>query len=341
MLPDYFASIETSVLIDVRSEGEFLQGHIPGAINIPLLNNEERAIVGTVYKQRGNRDAVQKGFELVGGKFSDYITKAKEISVGNSISVYCWRGGMRSNIMAWLFTTAGFKVSLLKGGYKTYRTAAIQSFEEERNILILGGKTGSGKTEMLQLLKEMGEQVIDLEGIANHRGSAFGGIGQAPQPTTEQFENEIFCCLRSLDISRPIWLENESRLIGKNKIPDALYTQMRVAKVVEMLVPLEMRVNRIVKEYGQFPIELLEETTRKIERKLGNLRMNQAIGFLRNNEMKQWSLMMLEYYDDFYAYGMAQREKDSITYAEIFTEDYQQQVKTILELSSVLKFKEV
>ena len=125
LLPFYLESAEKSVLVDVRSEGEFAQGHIPTSVSIPLLNNEERAIVGTVYKKNGNRDAVQKGFELVGEKFATFIDTAKTIAVNNTISVYCWRGGMRSNIMAWLLTTAGFQVNLLKGGYKTYRTQEI------------------------------------------------------------------------------------------------------------------------------------------------------------------------------------------------------------------------
>ena len=130
LLNAYLETSADTIIIDVRSPGEFQQGHIPNSINIPLLNNEERAIVGTVYKQKGNREAVQKGFELVGGKFSDFISAAKDLAENKVISVYCWRGGMRSNIMAWLFTTAGFKVNLLEGGYKTYRSAAIQSFEK-------------------------------------------------------------------------------------------------------------------------------------------------------------------------------------------------------------------
>ena len=332
MLPNYLESAEKSVLIDVRSEGEYNQGHIPNAINIPLLNNEERAIVGTIYKQKGNTEAIQKGFELVGGKFSDYITRAKELAINNAISVYCWRGGMRSNIMAWLFSTAGFQVNLLNGGYKTFRNQALQSFEIKSKYLILGGKTGSGKTEMLQHLKNYGEQVIDLEALANHRGSAFGGIGKSHQPTNEQFENDLYWQLRKLNSAKLIWLENESRLIGKVKIPDAIYEQMRTARIVEMTVPYALRVNRIVKEYGVFSVEILEETTRKIEKKLGNLRMKQAIEHLHNNEIEQWAIMMLEYYDDFYAYGLSKRATESIDYVEILNDDFEEQVNNILKM---------
>ena len=332
-LTNFLSATKSSPLIDVRSEGEFAQGHIPGAHNLPLLNNEERAIVGTLYKQKGNEAAVQKGFELVGGKFAAYISQAKELAHEKQVSLYCWRGGLRSNIMAWLFSTAGLQVNLLKGGYKSFRTHALESFSVQRNYLILGGKTGSGKTEMLQHLANHKEQVIDLEGLAHHKGSAFGGIGQAPQPSNEQFENEIYVQLQQLNAEQAIWLENESRLIGTNKIPDAIYAQMRNAPVIEMLVPIELRIVRIVRDYGCFPIEILEETTRKIEKKLGNLRMKKAIEHLHQGEINLWAHLMLEYYDDFYAYGMSQRKPESIRYVELNSDNYSEEVNKILHLN--------
>jgi tRNA 2-selenouridine synthase len=330
LLSDYLQIAHKTAVVDVRSEDEYKQGHIPNAVNLPLLNNQERAIVGTLYKQKGNREAVQKGFELTGGKFAEFIEQAKALSVNNTISVYCWRGGMRSNIMAWLFSTAGYEVNLLKGGYKVFRNFALQQLDIKRNYLILGGKTGSGKTEMLQHLKNQGEQVVDLEALAHHKGSAFGALGQAEQPSNEQFENNLFWELNWLSDSKTIWLENESRLIGKNKLPDALYEQMRNASVVEMLLPLELRVQRILAEYGTFPTETLANITRKIEKKLGNLRMNQAITHLQNNELKQWALMMLVYYDDFYAYGLEKRAQSSISYAILDSLAYAQQVHKVL-----------
>ncbi len=334
LLPVFLETVEKKSIVDVRSPAEFEQGHLPGAINLPLLNNQERAIVGTIYKKMGNADAVQKGFELVGPKFAAYIEKAKEIAPSRTICVYCWRGGMRSNIMAWLLTTAGFEVNLLKGGYKSFRTSAILSFEMQRKFLILGGKTGSGKTEMLMHLKNNGEQVIDLEALAHHRGSAFGAIGQSMQPSNEQFENELFWQLRNMKTSSPIWLENESRLIGKIKIPDAFYAQMRTAKVIEMLVDKEMRISRIVQEYGQFSKDLLADATSKLEKKLGNLRMNQAIEHLQNGNIREWTIMMLDYYDDFYAFGMSKRNPDSISYFTVAQEPYYLQVKQLCSLIS-------
>ena len=337
LLNAYLETSADTIIIDVRSPGEFQQGHIHNSINIPLLNNEERAIVGTVYKKSGNKEAVLKGFELVGQKFSAYIQEAQKLAVNNKISVYCWRGGMRSNIMAWLFTTAGMQVSLLKGGYKTYRTWALQSFEQERKYLVLGGKTGSGKTEMLQHLQQKGEQVIDLEMLASHRGSAFGAIGQEPQPSNEQFENELAWQLKTFNNSKTIWLENESRLIGKIKIPDLIYDRMRKVKVVEMIVPLELRAKRIGNEYGKFPKEVLAEATQRIEKKLGNLRMKQALEHLQNDALQEWTMMMLEYYDNAYAYGMSVREQDSIIQVEINSEDYKDQAQAIMDCARLIK----
>jgi tRNA 2-selenouridine synthase len=331
LLPNLLEISSNIPILDVRSQAEFVQGHIPGAVNLPLLNNEERSIVGTLYKQKGNNEAVVKGFELVGGKFAEYILQAKSLAVENTISVYCWRGGMRSNIMAWLLSTAGLHVNLLKGGYKTFRNEVLSSFTIQRNLLILGGKTGSGKTEMLQHLKANGEQVLDLEALAHHRGSAFGALGQIEQPSNELFENEIFMQIKNTSASRPLWIENESQLIGKNKIPDALYLQMRKAKVIEMLVPLEMRINRIVKEYACFPNDLLLEATRKLNKKLGNLRMNQAIEHLQQAQLAEWVKMMLAYYDKFYAYGMEQREAASISYFPLKDDFYSAQVNHLCE----------
>lgn len=310
---EFLNNLGESVLIDVRSEGEFEQGHLPGSCNLPLLNNEERAIVGTIYKKEGNRAAVKRGFELVGGKFAEYITKAADFSNGKSISIYCWRGGMRSNIMAWLFATAGFKVQLLKGGYKAYRRLVLDELNKARSFKILGGKTGSGKTIVLQEMKKLGVQVIDLESLACHRGSAFGGVGLAAQPSNEQFENELFSELSHYKSDEWIWLENESRLIGKIKIPDFIYDQMRKATVVELIVPTELRAKHIVQEYGVFPQDQLAEITKSIEKKLGNLRMKQALEFLEANDLINWAKVLLTYYDNFYAYGMSLRPPASIT----------------------------
>lgn len=182
---------ENNPVIDVRSPAEFAHAHFPNAQNLPLLNNEERAIVGTTYKHEGNQTAVLKGYELVGHKFSDYIKLAIKIAPNKKVNIYCWRGGLRSNIMAFVLHTAGFEVNLLQGGYKKYRNWVLETLEQPKQIKIVGGKTGSGKTYVLHQLKMLNQQIIDLEGLAHHKGSAFGSLGQAPQPSIEMFENNL------------------------------------------------------------------------------------------------------------------------------------------------------
>lgn len=297
------------VLIDVRSEGEYEYGHIQGAKNIPLLNNEDRIIVGTIYKQQGREAAVRMGFELVGKKFVDFIDNAKELSPEKEIYLYCWRGGMRSNIMAWVLNMSGFKITLLKGGYKTYRNWALQQFETPKNILILGGKTGSGKTEILNELKKSGEQIIDLEKIANHKGSSFGGLGQLPQPTQEHFENLLAWQWNDVDENKVLWLENESRTIGKRKIPDTIFESMRNADVMEVERDIEIRKERILSEYGSFDKSLLAERTNGISKRLGGLRLKQALAYLEDNDLNSWVEMMLDYYDKTYSHSNLERDK--------------------------------
>jgi len=183
-------------VIDVRSPGEYDHAHIPHAINIPLFDNEERAKVGTRYKQVGKDSAVLLGLELVGPKLADFVKKARRLNLtGQEVLVHCWRGGMRSGSFAWLLNTAGIKARTLEGGYKAYRSQVLAAFAEPARM-IYGGKTGSGKTEILHELAKQGEQVIDLEALANHKGSSYGAIGQEPQPSSEQFENKLFAVWR-------------------------------------------------------------------------------------------------------------------------------------------------
>ncbi|HNS12999.1 MAG TPA: tRNA 2-selenouridine(34) synthase MnmH [Bacteroidia bacterium] len=299
---------EDALLLDARSPKEYKHAHIPGAVNVPLLNDAQREKVGITYKKEGRDAAVLKGFELVGPHFADIIRHVRSLGEGKAIYVYCWRGGMRSGILAWLLSTAGFRVYRLEEGYKSYRALVLETLKVPRNIIILGGKTGSGKTELLAELSHLGEQIIDLEKLANHKGSSFGALGQEPQPSNEQFENLLFTCLENLKNDQVIWLENESRSIGSVKIPDSLFDQMRVAGVVEVDVPTEIRKQRILKEYGTFPKQILKECSARLEKRLGGLRMKLCLDALEENRMGEWLDYLLEYYDETYAYGMSLRE---------------------------------
>ena len=169
---EFLEKSDSAPLIDVRSPAEFAKGHIPGAFNIPLFENQERSVVGLLYKNKGRQEAIKKGLEIVGPKMTSMVEKAIAMAKDQEILVHCWRGGMRSASVAWLFEASDLKVSILNGGYKNYRTHLRENMLEGRGVTVLGGMTGSGKTNLLRALADFGEPVIDLEGLANHRGSA-------------------------------------------------------------------------------------------------------------------------------------------------------------------------
>jgi tRNA 2-selenouridine synthase len=300
------------ICFDIRSEGEYEHAHFPEALNLSLLNNEERKIIGTIYKLEGNERAVIKGYELVGPKFAEFIQKALLLSPSKEVCMYCWRGGLRSNIMAFLLHTAGFKVHLLQGGYKAFRNWVLNQLDSTLLIAVVGGKTGAGKTIVLSHLQQLGQQTIDLEALAHHKGSAFGALGQLPQPSNEHFENKLALAYLQLDHQKTIWVENESRMIGKIKLPETLYAAMRAAIVYQLNVTLEDRINHIKNEYGNFDNEALADCIRKLEKKLGNLSMNQALSHLYNNEKDEWVKVLLLYYDKNYDHSKSKRDIKNI-----------------------------
>jgi tRNA 2-selenouridine synthase len=313
-------NLEQKLLIDVRSPKEFGHSHIPGAINLPLLNDEERHIVGLTYKEKGSDQAVEKGFDLVGGKFADYIREARAISQKREIVVYCWRGGMRSNIMAWVLGLAGLPVSLIEGGYKQFRKTVLEDLSTKRTWTVVSGKTGTGKTEILHALAAMGENVLDLEKLAHHKGSAFGALGQPKQPSIEQFENLIAIALASLKDGN-IWVEDESRWIGGIKIPDAIYQAIRQARTIAISRDEEIRKKRILDEYGIFPKEQLAERTSQLQKRLGGDRTKLALELLETGDLSGWLDVLMPYYDKMYSYGLGQRDQESIIHIETTAED--------------------
>jgi tRNA 2-selenouridine synthase len=299
-------------LIDTRSEAEFLHACIPGAVNLPLLPNEDRKIVGTIYKQQGHDAAVIKGFELTGPRFHQILSESLKKFPEKELLMYCWRGGMRSGIMSWLHETTGFKVTLLKGGYKAFRRWVNDVFEKPRQVLVLGGHTGSGKTEVLHQLKLLGEQVIDLEALANHKGSAFGSLGKSGQPSHEQFENLLALEWANLNPDKPVWLENESRAIGSCIIPEMIFNQIRTAPVIEMNIGFDRRLERIRKEYACFPVEVLKNTTLKIKKRLGPQHLKAAIECLDQADFDGWLQIVMVYYDKLYEHGTLQRKPGTV-----------------------------
>lgn len=309
------------ITLDARSESEFAKAHIPHAVNVSILDDHARHIVGTTYKQVGKQAAVIKGFELVGPKFSSIISQILSASQNKAIYLYCWRGGMRSNIMAWLLNMAGLNVFLLEGGYKTYRNHVLGSFQSKLNIFILGGKTGSGKSDILKVLNSKGQQVIDLEQLACHKGSAFGALGMPEQPGTEHFENLIAHTIELLNPDLPILVENESRQIGAVNIPEDFFLQMRNAPVIELVRTKEDRILRILKDYGDFPIQVLTQRTEMVKKRLGPDRTKMAIELLMTGDMHGWVNLLLLYYDKTYEYGLETRHQQPLSFVETLNLD--------------------
>lgn len=293
-------------VIDVRSEGEYEYGHIPGSISIPLFNNEERAKIGTIYKQNGKNQAVIKGLEFVGSKLTGFTKQALKLK-SETILLYCWRGGMRSNSMAWLFETVDLKTCVLQGGYKAYRNYILDSFANSLKLIVLCGYTGAGKTDILTALEQHDEQVINLENLANHKGSAFGALGQPNQPITEMFENILFEKLDKLDKSLPIWIEDEGNNIGSVFINSNFWLQMQKAPVVIADTDYNVRLNRLLKDYACFSKEELKTAIKKIEKRLGYDNCNKALKACDIENYRAAAEICLTYYDKAYDLQLSTR----------------------------------
>ncbi len=297
-------------IIDVRSPSEFERGHIPDAVNIPLFSDEERAIVGTLYKQTSQESALQKGLEIAGVKMAALVNAIQgqhRADRNKKLLIHCWRGGKRSKAVHWLISFTGTSAYLLDGGYKQYRRAMQDYFANSSTTFnILGGCTGAGKTEVLAALKEMGEQVVDLEHLANHKGSAFGGIGEEVQPSTEQFENNLYHEFLKLNPDQPIWLENESKSIGKVYLPDTLWKKMRNSVLYTIDVDAEVRLERALRYYSdEVDTKVLRASFDKIRKRLGGLEYQKALEALERNDLKVAAAVALAYYDKSYTYQIS------------------------------------
>lgn len=302
-----FLNSRTNIpVVDVRTPAEFIQAHIPEAINIPLFSNEERAIVGTIYKQNGKNQAVIKGLEFAAPKLAPFVKQAIKLKT-DQLLMYCWRGGMRSGSMAWLFETAGIKVKTLYGGYKSYRNHVLNSFQEPLKLIVLGGFTGAGKTDILNALEQNGEQILDLEALANHKGSAFGALGQKKQPTVEMFENMLFDKISCLDKSKHIWIEDEGKNIGRVNICNTIWTQLRTAPVVIADTNRNIRLDRLVKDYACFSKEELAISIKRIEKRLGYDHCQKALQECEKGNFRTVAEICLTYYDKAYNLQLSTR----------------------------------
>lgn len=295
------------VILDVRSPAEFEKGHIPGANSFPLFTDEERAEVGTLYSKSGREAAFFAGLDIVGPKMSMFVKKALRLAPHHCLLIHCWRGGMRSASMGWLLQSAGFDVMLLDGGYKSYRAYIREAFRIPAKLLVLSGMTGCGKTEILHEIMKTGAQMLDLEGVANHKGSVFGHLGQEPQPSTEQYENNLAQIWRSFDFSKPIWIEDESRNVGAVNIPEPLYTSMSKANVIRIDFPKDYRVNRLVAEYADIDDEAIAESLVKIKEALGSKKVQDLLLLLSYQQYSFFVKKILYYYDESYDYCLKRK----------------------------------
>jgi tRNA 2-selenouridine synthase len=337
---------QTYPVLDVRSPGEFMHAHIPGAHSFPLFTDEERKVVGTAYKQQSREDAIKIGLDYFGLKMRKMVEEAEQVvkektvpltivredikaaettKLKQTVLVHCWRGGMRSAGVAWLLDLYGFKVYTLTGGYKVYRNWARAQFAKDYFFNVLGGYTGSGKTLVLQELKKLGKNVIDLERLANHKGSAFGGLGEPIQPSQEMFENLL--AMELSKVNKPlaaaplipeeespaptklVYIEDESQRIGQLNIPAPVWEQMRRRPISFFDVPFENRLDYLTDEYGKFDKEKLVNAIIRIQKRLGGLETKNAINHLLENNHRECFRILLMYYDKWYDKGLHNRER--------------------------------
>jgi tRNA 2-selenouridine synthase len=333
-ITDFLDAISDQLIIDVRSPAEHTHAHIPGAVNIPIFDDEERKVIGTIYKQRSRELAIKRGLDFFGPKMRLIIERverlmterASEIAKSNgsdsssstTLFVYCWRGGMRSAAMAWLLQLYGFKVILLSGGYKSYRRWALEALEKPCPLQVLGGYTGSGKTEVLQELNTRGEIVIDLEQLACHKGSAFGKQGL--QPSQEMFENKLalslYDALKRIAASSghddapertSIWVEDESQRIGSLNLPVTFWNCLRQSPVLFLDIPFEQRLQHIIDEYGKLDKEYIAGGIQRISKRLGGVETKHALMHLDQNNLMACFEILLRYYDKSYLKGLHNR----------------------------------
>ncbi len=322
-------------VLDVRSPGEFSHAHVPGAFSLPLFTDEQRKIIGTAYNKQSRQAAVNTGLQYFSERMKQVFDEVSGILIRwkdegkiqkgepNGLLMYCWRGGMRSGAMAWLLSLYGYKIYTLTGGYKSFRRWALAQFEKRYNLNIVGGFTGSGKTEILKKLKQDGQRVINLEALANHKGSAFGSLGQQAQPSAEMFENMLAAELceeahRPASIingneytreeNDPIWIEDESMHIGSIGIPRVFWAQMRQSSLFFFDIPFKERLKNIVYGYGEYEKPQLEACILKIQKRLGGLETKNALRFLQEGKMQECFSVLLRYYDKLYTISLHNRE---------------------------------
>lgn len=309
---DFIQASRHQLIIDVRAPIEFFKGHIPHAINIPLFDDLERAEVGTIFKQKGKEVAISRGKEIVSPKIEKFIEQVNQLSKNKQVFVYCFRGGMRSNSFAWLLNSVGLQAVVLNGGYKAFRNYVLNYFNQSFPLVLLGGKTGCGKTDILKQLAQQHIQTVDLECHAHHKGSAFGTINQKAQNPQQVFEHHVFWQMYWLKQTEPTLIEDESQTIGFNKIPFGLWQNMKAAPIIKIEVPFEARVHKLVEEYGNVEPEVLKKSVLKISQQLGTLNTKKCLEWIDNDCLHDVAKMALTYYDKTYEFNYHKKQQKMI-----------------------------
>ncbi len=297
-------------IIDVRAPIEFSKAHIPGAKNVPLFDDKQRARVGKCYRNDGRDKAILLGLNLIGPRMRELAESLISAAVDRKIKIHCWRGGMRSRSVAWLAELVDLDVSVLQGGYKSYRRQVLKSFKQPLKLFVVSGLTGAGKSIQIELLANAGEQVIDLEKLANHRGSTFGGLGLNNQPSVEQFENRLSALIAGFDMSRRIWVEDESRNVGAIKLPHHFFAQLRAAPAIFMDVAKATRNELIQNQYGSSSEDELIDATLRIRKRLGGQNAKRATEHIVDGKIEAAVDVLLEYYDRLYLSNKERLRRD-------------------------------
>lgn len=300
------AGLPDPVLIDVRSEGEFTEATIPGAVNLPLLNDSERTEVGKIFTQSSPAAARKLGLRLVSPKLPQLVARAEELGRERPLVLFCWRGGMRSRALAQVFDLMGLPVYRILGGYKAYRHQVVEFLVQEFpfQVVVLRGNTGVGKTELLANLRRAGYPAIDLEGLANNRGSVFGDVGLGAPPSQKAFEAYFYEDLRLFRDRGYVIVEGESKRIGRINLPLSFYKAMQSGTQILICDNLESRVKRLVEEYTRLPgaLEQIREALQRLRKTLGHLKVDELERLVCEDQEAFTRILLQEYYDPLYAY---------------------------------------
>lgn len=297
---------ERYFVVDVRSPGEYVKAHIPGAQNIPLFTDEERALVGTAYWKEGTDRAKLVGLSIVSPRLPRMVETILEAAAGREVVLYCWRGGMRSRSVISIMEALGFPAWQLIGGYKAFRRQVVKYFHNTRlniPVFVLNGLTGVGKTRMIQTLLGMGAPALDLEGIANHRGSAFGAVGLGEPRSQKDFDALLFLALSDLKNAPYLIVEGEGKRIGPVIVPDFLYEAMRQGPHILLETSLAIRVRRILQEYyGQLDnTEALVQAVLSLQKKMGREACEALAAQIRQGDLEAAArTLCTDYYDLYY-----------------------------------------